>query len=158
MVAYGYNSQMLESVDTVTTKLVSGINEDFIFSWRFDRDSDTLWGEFHLTPGSASNSYYKDGQEVTPLEIIDIKTVVLDVPDKQHFHVYKVLNRGKGIDSGDLSFFTKEFGLILQKPLYWRSIRRVEYLNDDRKNNIIRHLCFIIMRDTDFFNNSVSTD
>jgi len=47
-------------------------------------------------------------------------------------------------------YWSKYYGIIMQKFLSHESLMRFEYLNDEKCNEIIRHLCSFIYRDTKF--------
>jgi hypothetical protein len=47
-------------------------------------------------------------------------------------------------------YWSKNYGFILQKFFSYESLMRFEYLNNEKYNEIIRHLCSFIYRDTKF--------
>lgn len=69
------------------------------------------------------------------------------------FLVYRLLVTNNKIkESAALVFWTKEFGIIMQKDLYVNSLIRFDFVNDEKKNEIVHHLCYFVFSDT-MFNN-----
>jgi hypothetical protein len=71
--------------------------------------------------------------------------------ENNYYCIYRILSNNKEVkESAVLVFWSKEFGILMQKDLYVNELLRFEYTDNEIKNIVIRHLCFSIYSDSDF--------
>jgi hypothetical protein len=153
MVVYFYSSIFQDRIDTSDVLIKRIDSTNFIYKskppdenkWSFELKFELKDTIKVLTEGNWNkiDEVYK---------FIDRKGFKLYYYGNSYYFVYKILNYSYAIDSEGLIFWSPEFGIILERSLTWRSFARFEYLNDESKNEIIRHLCFSIMNDKEFYN------
>lgn len=83
--------------------------------------------------------------------------IVKDIDFKNFKHendkilVYRFLITNTKVDDGDIIvFFTKEYGIILQKLLVTNGLIRYEFAEDLSKNTMLNHLYAFILSDNEF--------
>jgi hypothetical protein len=83
-------------------------------------------------------------------EVKYVSNKIFEHRDKKYF-VYRILVTNKKIkDFGILIFWSKEFGIIMEKYLNENILLRFDYANDEEKNKIVQHLCYFVFSDYGF--------
>ena len=153
MVVFCYSMNLQDNIDTIDVLIIRKDSSNYIFKskspdenkWSFELKFVLADSEKVITEGN----WNKRGEIY---RVIDRKGFRLYYYGSKYYFVYKILNYSYEADSQGLLFWSPEFGIILDRSLTWRSFVRYEYLNDESKNEIIRHLCFSIMNDKEFYN------
>jgi hypothetical protein len=149
MIVYSYYMNLQDNIDTID--VLTG-NRDSIYFYKRKNTTETEWlYELNIElkdPVKVDNLNYSG----ETLQMIDRKEVKLYFYNNRYYFVYKILHYSYAIDSEGLIFWSPEFGIILTRSLTWPSFDRFEYLKDDLKNQIIRHLAFAIISDQQFYN------
>jgi len=153
MIVYGYDSRSQDYMDTIEVSLKS--IDSTSYSYKHKAPDKTEWSfEFDILLNDSvivlpEGSLQRDN---VSLICVDSKQVKLYYNDKKYHIIYKILHFSPAIDSQGLFFWSPEYGLILEKSLTWRTFVRFEYVNNEANNQVIRHLCYSIMHDKDFYN------
>lgn len=83
-------------------------------------------------------------------EVKYISNKIFKHEDKKYV-VYRILVTNKKIKDCDiLIFWSKEFGVIMEKYLNENILLRFDYANDEEKNKIVQHLCYFVFSDYGF--------
>jgi hypothetical protein len=87
------------------------------------------------------------------VKYVDNKIFRLPNDDKKYF-VYRYIAYLKSPNDymNCLIYWSKEYGIILEKHLSMNTLIRNEYINNESKNLAIRHLGYYIFSDARFFN------
>ena len=153
MIVYSYYSNLQDDIDTFDVLIE---NRDSVTYYYKSKDpEDTKWSyELKIkiedsVKVTSEGDWNKKGEVY---KAIDRRGVKLYFYGNRYYFVYKILHYSYAIDSQGLTFWSPEFGIILARSLTWPSFVRYEYLNDEFKNQIIRHLAFSIITDKQFYN------
>ena len=154
MVICGYSDIFQDFIDTLDVLIKRIDSTNYIYKSRsLDENKWSFELKFELEKDTVkviTEGNWNKKDEV--YKAIDRKAVKLYYYGNRYYFVYKILRYSPAVDSEGLIFWSPEFGIILERSLTWRSFGRFEYLSDDSKNEIIRHLCFLIMNDNKFYN------
>lgn len=83
-------------------------------------------------------------------EVRYVDNKIFEFNDYKYF-VYRLLITNKNVDDCDiLVFWSKDFGLLMQKDLHGDELIRFDYVGDESKNIMIRHLCYFVFSDYSF--------
>lgn len=153
MVAYSYNKNYQYSIDTIDVLIDTKDSITYTFRQKSTKKND--WQlELKILIGDTLRIIKEDKQD-TGGEIykyIDAKVMWFYNYDNRPYCVYRILYTSGAMDSEGLLFWSPEFGIILGKSLAWKTFVRYEYLNGETKNEIVRHLCYLIINDKEFYN------
>lgn len=130
-----------------TLEIMNNELDDSSFAYRSKGIKDTVYSELKIDLKKKKTTYIYEGQQYISY-FIDWKMILIN--KKKPFYIYRILDF-RGVDSQEFIYWTKDFGIILRKSLYWRSFITYEYLNDEVKNETIRILCNFIMNDGEFY-------
>jgi hypothetical protein len=153
MVVYRYDSHSQDFIDTIVVNIdrIDSSN----YSYKFKSPNSDKWSFELKLRIDDSVLVIPEGNlktEEVMFICVDRKMVRLYYNGDKYYTIYKILRLPHAIDSQGLIFWSPEFGIILERSLTWKTFIRFEYLKDETKNNIIRHLNYSIMHDNVFYN------
>ena len=83
-------------------------------------------------------------------EVKHIDTKIFEQGDYKYF-VFRLLIKNTKVEDCDfLVFWSKDYGILMQKDLHVNGLIRFDRVGDESKNNMIRHLCYFIFSDSNF--------
>jgi len=152
MIVYLYDSNSQDYTDTIDVSITAIDSTHYLYKRKDIKKKD--WArelKIDLNRLVVSSVAKENNWKDTNI-IVDRKWIKLPYNGNKYFFVYKILVFAYAADSQGLIFWTPEYGIILERSLTWRTLVRYEFLENDARNEIIRHLGYLVLRDKEFFN------
>ncbi|QQS50992.1 MAG: hypothetical protein IPM71_15670 [Bacteroidota bacterium] len=156
-----FNSRITTIFSSDTLIITQSSNSDSIYYYEsFGYFNIKMKVNTKLKTATYENGFYdEDGNDENSrneirnsFEVKYIDNKNFEYNDKKIL-VYRLLVFNKKVnESAVLVFWTKDFGIIMQKDLYVNSLIRFDYANNEQKNKTIHHLCYFVFSDAAFNN------
>ena len=147
-------------IDSITkeVKIKKISNDEFSLIYTSHFGSNEYQQKFKFQFGDSKKSYRIKSEsdnelmeDSVQLNLIDKKSINLY---NKKYTIYKYLYNLKSVvDEETLIFFTKDFGIVMEKPISWPGYRKLVQFGDLNNQKILNKLCEVILSDSNFFRN-----